>query len=274
MSNLPVHFERRGSGSPLVLLHGIGHRWQAWSPVIDQLAEHHDVWAIDLPGFGQSPPMPEGQAYTLENAVQRLGEILDELGLKGAHVAGNSMGALLSLELASQGWVSSATALAPAGFWIDADRKHALRTLRKMYWNSKAPLALSKWFINKDGFRTKQLRALYQHPERIDALTAFGDLQAMRGSVAFRPTLRAGADVAWSSPAPKVPVTVAWGDHDRILLPRQAEIAKRELPQANHVTLAGCGHIPMGDDPEAVVQTILATAARAEGRDAVSSASA
>ncbi|HCU52375.1 MAG TPA: alpha/beta hydrolase, partial [Micromonosporaceae bacterium] len=51
--------QRRGSGSPLVLIHGIGHRWQAWEPVLDELAEHHEVLAIDLPGFGKSP-VPDG----------------------------------------------------------------------------------------------------------------------------------------------------------------------------------------------------------------------
>jgi pimeloyl-ACP methyl ester carboxylesterase len=56
-----LNYERWGSGPPLVLLHGIGHRLQAWDPVLDRLAAAHDVIAVDLPGFGKSPPL-DGQA--------------------------------------------------------------------------------------------------------------------------------------------------------------------------------------------------------------------
>lgn len=52
-------FLRMGSGPPLLLIHGIGHRWQAWEPVLDRLTEQHDVIAVDLPGFGGSP-LPAG----------------------------------------------------------------------------------------------------------------------------------------------------------------------------------------------------------------------
>ena len=55
-----VNHVRQGSGEPLVLIHGIGHRLQAWLPVLDRLAAHHDVLALDLPGFGDSPVPPGG----------------------------------------------------------------------------------------------------------------------------------------------------------------------------------------------------------------------
>ncbi|MBO3737892.1 alpha/beta fold hydrolase [Actinoplanes sp. NEAU-H7] len=50
--------DRRGSGPPLVLIHGLGSHRQVWSPILDAVAEHHDVIALDLPGFGDSPPWP------------------------------------------------------------------------------------------------------------------------------------------------------------------------------------------------------------------------
>jgi pimeloyl-ACP methyl ester carboxylesterase len=50
--------ERRGSGFPLVLIHGLGSRRQVWDPVIAELARHREVIAIDLPGFGESPLWP------------------------------------------------------------------------------------------------------------------------------------------------------------------------------------------------------------------------
>ncbi len=59
------------------------------------------------------------------------------------------------------------------------------------------------------------------------------------------------------------PLTVAWGDRDRLLLYRQAARARRMLPFASHVTLHGCGHVPFTDDPAPCVETIHATTARA-----------
>ena len=57
---LSVSYERAGKGEPLLLLHGIGHHWQAWEPVMGILAAERDVIAIDLPGFGTSTAVPHG----------------------------------------------------------------------------------------------------------------------------------------------------------------------------------------------------------------------
>ena len=63
-----LEYTRRGSGTPLVLLHGIGHRRQAWEPLMDRLAESFDVIAPDLSGFGQSPAFAGEVEYSMENA--------------------------------------------------------------------------------------------------------------------------------------------------------------------------------------------------------------
>ena len=59
-------FERIGSGPPLVLLHGVGHRRQAWYPVLDWLVPHRDVILVDLPGHGESPPLRQGDVPVLD----------------------------------------------------------------------------------------------------------------------------------------------------------------------------------------------------------------
>ena len=57
---MKLNHHRAGSGEPLVLIHGIGSRWQMWEPVLDRLTPHREVIAIDLPGFGASPMPPAG----------------------------------------------------------------------------------------------------------------------------------------------------------------------------------------------------------------------
>jgi pimeloyl-ACP methyl ester carboxylesterase len=80
---------RGGSGEPLVLIHGIGHTWRGFKPILPLLEERFDVLAVDLPGFGHSPmctdQSPEGLADAVEAAM-------DEEGFASAHLAGNSLG--------------------------------------------------------------------------------------------------------------------------------------------------------------------------------------
>ncbi|XIE77672.1 alpha/beta fold hydrolase [Streptomyces sp. SBR177] len=108
-----VTYERRGVGEPLLLLHGIGHLWQAWEPVIDVLATERDVIAVDLPGFGASPALPAPLAYDLATVVPVLTAFCAALGIDRPHVAGNSLGGLLALELGREKLVRSVTALSP-----------------------------------------------------------------------------------------------------------------------------------------------------------------
>ncbi|GAB3446127.1 alpha/beta fold hydrolase [Actinophytocola sediminis] len=261
MSRQPIEiaFERRGAGDPLVLLHGIGHRWQAWSPVLDLLAAEHDVIAIDLPGFGASPLLPAGRGYDVASAVRACADIFADLGLDRPHVAGNSLGAVLSLELASLGLVTSATALAPAGFWTPRDRAWALGVLSTMrrVGRLRASTRMLRWKYA----RQASAGLLYGHPSRITEQVMLDDLASMVASPAFDLVATAGRNYAYASPQPTVPVTVAWGTRDRILWPRQAGRAAELLPRARHVWLYRCGHVPMIDEPELVASVILSTCA-------------
>ena len=89
-------------------------------------------------------------------------DIFDDLGLDRPHVAGNSLGGVLGLELASRGLVSSATALAPAGFWTSRDRAWALWVLRMIRRTGQLPggPALLRWRY----FRLVAGGLLYGHP--------------------------------------------------------------------------------------------------------------
>lgn len=265
---IEVAFERRGNGDPLVLLHGIGHRWQAWEPVIDTLARRHDVIAIDLPGFGRSPLLPEGRGYDMASAVQACADIFEDMGLGRPHVAGNSLGAVISIELASRGLVSSATALAPAGFWTARDRAWALRVLTMIRRSGRTPSWLLNPMIRNRLFRMAAGCLLYGHPSRMTAEIMLADLASMVGAGGFDLVAAAGRDYVYRSPAPTVPLTVAWGTRDRILWPRQARRAAALLPRARHVWLHRAGHVPMIDAPEQVASLILETCASVTARAA------
>jgi pimeloyl-ACP methyl ester carboxylesterase len=256
---MTLHFERSGSGEPLVLLHGIGHHWRAWEPVLDLLAEHHDVIAVDLPGFGRSPVPHEDQS--MSGAVATLAGFFAESGLGRPHVAGNSLGGAIALELAAAGLVRSATALSPAGFATLAERWRALTLVHGHRLGAFTPTPLLRVFYRTDFGMRFSFGWMVSRPAGLTVERALSDTLAMRDGKGFSAVARRGRSYEFAGRPTGIPVTVAWASHDRVLLPVQALRARELLPEARHVTLDGCGHVPMSDDPQAVARVILQTAA-------------
>lgn len=265
-----VH-DRKGSGEPVVLIHGIGHRRQAWTPVFERLAEHYDVIAVDLAGFGDSPNYPADVAYDMDNACRDLLENFDEWGIERPHVVGNSLGGAIALELASRGLASSATVLSPAGFFRRFDLLRALAILVVLKVTSMVPDVVLRAVARRAIGRKLIGQTLYAHPERHDFEATYGDALALKRCTAFFSVVRAALTYRFDRPV-NVPTTVAWGTRDLILPPAQAEVAEARLPNAVHVPLEDAGHVPMYDVPEEVVELVHATVARS--RDGGLSASA
>ncbi|MER5886552.1 alpha/beta fold hydrolase [Streptomyces sp. NPDC001941] len=255
-----VEYERTGTGEPLLLLHGIGHHWQAWQPVIPVLAAERDVIAVDLPGFGASPALPDGMAYDLSSVVPVLGALCEALGVERPHVAGNSLGGLLALEMGREKLVRSVTALSPAGFWSQAERRYAFGTLRAMRSAALAmPLPVIERLSRSAAGRAALTSSIYARPGRRSPEAVVAETLALREATGFHQTLAAGRDVLFRDDVTGIPVTVAWGERDRLLLRRQGVRAKHTVPGARLVRLPGCGHVPMNDDPALVARVILDT---------------
>ena len=259
-SRLGAVYTRHGRGEPLVLVHGLGHRRQTWDPVISRLARHREVVALDLPGFGESPPLPTGESYDVATSMERFAEFFAELGTGPPHVAGSSLGGALALELGARGLVSSVTALAPAGFWTPLERRWALTLLTTTRMSARVPDIVLRRVAADARVRTSMIQLLYAHPDRQDPDAFLGDARALKASEGFGPTLAFGRSYVCTA-EPDVPTTVAWGTRDRVLPPLQAARARRRLPRATHVALRGCGHVPMVDDPGLVARVLLAGSA-------------
>ena len=262
----PLVHDRKGTGETVVLIHGIGHRRQAWDPIFERLAERYDVIRLDLAGFGESPAYAKGTPYNMDNACADLSANFAAWGVDRPHVVGNSLGGAISLELAARGLVSSATVLSPAGFFGRVERLWPLIMLSLLKLGSQLPDRFLRWNSRSKLGRLIAGYLLYVHWQRASAEGTYGDSRAMKRAPAFYKTIGAGVRYDLDASTLTVPTTVAWGDKDRLLWPRQARVARRRLPRAEHVTLPGCGHIPMLDNPSLIIEVIDQTVARA--RDA------
>lgn len=256
-------YDRRGSGPPLVLVHGLGSRWQVFAPILDQLAEHRDVISIDLPGFGASPADPAVTASVLGYAT-RVVAFIDELGLDRPEVGGSSMGGGIALELGRRGVAGRVTAFAPVGFWTSAERRWcavsltAVRTMGGRLRTPFARLARHRWG------RVALFGLVSGRPSRLDPDAVMADLDALVAAPSFGAAARSFAGYDVRDPAqdlgrlPDVPVTIAWGSRDAVLIYRtQSARARRALPWATHTTLRGCGHLPFTDDPQRCTAILL-----------------
>lgn len=251
-----INYDRRGSGEPLLLIHGIGSRWQIWEPLLDALAEEFDVIALDLPGFGASPRL-DG-AMTVAGLVDEVEKFCMELGIERPHIAGNSMGGGIGLELARRGLARSVTAFSPIGFWgrlglvwtkaaLRAGRA-ALRPLRPV---------LPRLLHTKAG-RIAALGLAFGRPTQADPDAALADVEGLLDAPAFDEVL-ASFDEFDVGRTQTVPTTVAWGSRDILLTyATQSRRARTQLPAARHVTMRGCGHTPFADDPQACIDLITA----------------
>ena len=255
---MQLRYYRSGHGDPLVLIHGIGSRWQMWDPVIDRLVAHRDVIALDLPGFGASPMPPPGTPPGVASLASLVAGFLDELGVAQPHVAGNSLGGLIALELARRGQVRSATAISPAGFANRPEMAGARASLWLGVRAARRLAARADTLLATRPGRRLALSLFVAHPARVSAADAAASVRALAGAPWFDatlPTIHARAFTGGEGIT--VPVTVAWGDRDRLLLPRQARRVTAAIPAARIVSLPGCGHLATYDDPDRVAAVLL-----------------
>ena len=255
---MALNFHRTGQGEPLVLIHGIGSRLQVWDHVLPYLESEREVIALDLPGFGASPMPPHDHPPGMDTLLSGVTALFDELGLEQPHVAGNSLGGWLALELAKRGHVRSAAALSPAGFWLGNENVYS----RVSLWITVRTARLAAPFADRlaasPQVRKLSFAQVADHGDRMTPAEAADSLRALAHAPSFDATLKAMIKQRYQADRPiEVPVTIAWAEHDHLLPPRQALWASHLIPNARSVVLYGCGHVPTYDDPEQVARVLL-----------------
>jgi pimeloyl-ACP methyl ester carboxylesterase len=219
--------------------------------VIDRLAAERDVVALDLPGFGESPELPEEVAPTAANLGAAVAELCAELEIERPHYAGNSLGAWAALEQAKAGGAASVCAISPAGLWrrplgprrVDSHRR--ARRLRPLM-----PLLLASARL-----RASFLRTTVARPERLTGAEAKALVYDWLDAPAYEAANHEMRSHVFEHPElVTVPTTIAWGSEDRLVGPPRRE---RMPPGARYLELEGLGHTPTWDDPPRIAELLL-----------------
>ncbi|HLH67339.1 MAG TPA: alpha/beta fold hydrolase [Solirubrobacteraceae bacterium] len=240
--------ERHGSGPPLVLLHPLGADRHVWRPVIERLNGARHTISVDLPGFGESPPLTDGPP-TPAALARAVAQLLRSLGVSRPQVAGNSLGGWVALELALQVPCASVTAIAPAGLWPAplAPKPPIARTV------ARAALPLAGALARTAAGRSLLLAGIVGRPAAVPGDAAFALVRAYAlapGFASVNAAMRAGRFTALSQVP--CPVTLVWPERDRLVR------RPRSLPEGvRQVVIRGAGHVPMWDAPDELAQILL-----------------
>jgi pimeloyl-ACP methyl ester carboxylesterase len=250
-----------GDGPPLVLLHFLGGHRGVWRPIADRLARERRVIAVDLPGFGDSPPLVGSP--TLPRIAEAVAGFLDELGLERPAVAGISLGGGVAVELAGRDRVSAAVAVSPVGFASRPEAAFAKASLRATHAACRALVGRIDALAEQTALRTALGAQFFAQPWAVPSQDLAALVRSVAESPGMLPTLRSAVGHQVLGGPTTTPLTIAWGQRDALLLPRQGRRAIERLPFARLVPLRRCGHVPLWDDPELVADVVLAgTAAR------------
>ncbi len=254
----------RGHGAPALLLHGWLDNAETWLPVLERLAAiDRAAIAYDQPGFGVAPPLGPG------NVLDQLADFAEEAVLQAAArakrkvvVVGNSLGGWVALRLAERADlpIAGIVPIAPAGIrmaplFFTADRIPAVSQIIGL--PAPVPPAVTRRVVER------LYRALaFGDPDAVDQaivdrFTQFNvERPVIRQRLDYAKRLRADLENPFDSDAIEVPVTVIWGDRDRLCVPTGAQIVSDLLPHAKIVMLEGIGHTPQSEAPEVVVEAI------------------
>jgi pimeloyl-ACP methyl ester carboxylesterase len=245
---------------PLVLLHPATSSGRIWQDVVPLLSEHHEVHTPTLVGHRGGPPVQRRPA-TISDVVDSAERYLDERGLDRPHLAGNSMGGGVAIELARRGRAATVCAISPAGFWSTSDGSMT-RVLKRIRVGGKvlrrihpvAPLVLK----SAKGRRII-LRNFVCHGERLSAARALDLYFADPMGCTIMDDLAASGGQAEPLDSLPCPITLAWAEVDRFVPAEPyGRTARERLPGATWVTLPGVGHNAMVDDPALVARVIMA----------------
>ncbi len=253
-----MHAIERGSGPPLLLLHGLFDTLGTWDCLIPHLSPVFNVYAVDLPGFGKTP-LPEQWDESLSGMVDAVMQFMDEKDIERAALVGNSMGGSLALALAESApsRFDKIGLLNPYGL---PEPPLAMQKARHPVWGRFLPYLLGKRVIRQCA-KSIYIRSLHNPalltPELINRVVSPFRTVAVRKHL-FRflqaISLKKIKEIDACLSSITASVLIIWGKEDRWLSSEHWQWLSSRIPDAKVVELPECGHLPQLEKPEQVAQ--------------------
>jgi pimeloyl-ACP methyl ester carboxylesterase len=243
-------------------VHGLGSAGSIWKSLVPQLIDSFTVYAIDLPGHGDAH-LSEDEAMDPRSLAQAVVDyMVSQQGVETMHVAGNSLGGWIALEMAAVAPdnVASVTALAPAGLWHEQPPRKLPPSL-----DARIMAKISQYFM-KTAYRIPLLKAIgYKKITHLWRELSFESCRdsviAMARSKGYGPMWHGANGRRFESEVPeKVKLSVVFGDEDLMLPEAIAQEKSVAPPHSRWIIVDNCPHVIMWNYPTLTVELIKKTA--------------
>jgi pimeloyl-ACP methyl ester carboxylesterase len=241
-----------GSGPDVLLIHGLGGAKSSFLDAAAALSRTYRVHVLDLPGFGSSSK-PVTAPYNAAYFARTVREVMEALGVQRAHIAGNSMGGRVAIELGLRHpeRVSSLVLLCPAVAFVKRTYHPLVRLMRPelglmphRFTRKQVEEHFWSLFADRDAIDPSMADVVVDEFQRIYASAG--------GRIAF---LTSARNIYLDAPYGRngfygrlskleAPALFVWGSHDKIIPPAFGRHVSRWLPTAEQIVLDGCGHVP------------------------------
>ena len=266
LMGMQVHLRDEGPRNdpqPIVLLHGTSaslHTWDGWA---EALKGERRVIRMDLPGFGLTGPMPDGN-YQLTRYVDFLVALLDQLGVKQAVVAGNSFGGGLAWKLAVDHpqRVAKLVLVDAAGYPYDPTSVPIGFKVAQISWLRPVMENVLPRSMIESSVRNVYGDPAKVTPELIDRYFELTLRAGNRHALGERFRQSPGGQYAAEIPSVKQPTLILWGGQDRLIPPDNADHFQRDIAGSRLVVFDRLGHVPHEEDPAATVAALRSFLAR------------
>ena len=245
VNGIRLAYDRRGKGTPMVLLHGFPLDHHLWDEVVPLLEDQFDLIIPDLRGFGGSSTVDS--FYSMEDYASDVAALLDHLGIPKAAIVGHSMGGYVALAFArlfpdrvsGLGLVSSQVL-------DDAPERKEGRYKSAAEVADKGIASVVEAMAPKFTADTRLQEYARTSMEKQQAGAYIGALKAMAERVDSTPLLS----------TVNYPVVLIHGDADSLIPVDRAREVKASFPQSHFVEIRGAGHIPMMEAMEQTAEAL------------------
>ncbi|HEY8186100.1 MAG TPA: alpha/beta hydrolase [Pyrinomonadaceae bacterium] len=252
-----IHYQEKGTGTPLVLLHGFTSSTYSWKDVFEPLSQNFRVIAVDLKGFGFSGK-PDGD-YSRRTQAALVVRLLDYLKIEKAWLCGNSMGGEIALNaaLANPQRVKGLILIDSGGVTVNGGGSLAPRyLLLPVVGRVLTALALTSDKLVREGLE----KSFYDHTKVTDERVAnyYRPLQTRGGQLAAV-RARTQADqfpVEQDLSKINVPTLIIWGAQDQLIPLGAGRKMNSLIKDSKLVILDNCGHLPQEEMPAQVVENV------------------
>jgi pimeloyl-ACP methyl ester carboxylesterase len=256
VGDVTLHYLEIGTGEPLVLLHGAGGGAANWYRMMGPLAAHHRVIAVDLPGFGLSDSV-EPQAPLGKQVAALIAELLVQIDVTPAHIAGTSFGGLTAARLAQLTNPRSLVLIDSAGLWPEGSFK--MKAACNPVFQRlalKQTRSGARWTLHHVMIR-RRLPAEHEDAliDYIYTTAARTDMKALGRAYAAFGGWRGQAEVITAEELGELAdrTLVIWGEEDRFLPAPRARRAAALAAGVQLRMIPGVGHSPNWEAPEEVL---------------------